>query len=230
MEGLKLTGIAAVTAYCFFDSIWGVFAALPFVLYLLYADFKSFQDRCSKRFMDEFRDVMQLIDSSINAGYSLENAFLEAGRECGRRGASDMRREFVYIENGLGCNRMLEELLAEVGQRRQAAEISELAGLMSIAKQHGGDISNLIRQFNQNLSRRRMLEQELDTMMSAKRFEGMIMVVMPYLIILYMKMTTPGYMDPLYESLLGRIAMIAALVFTAGALVIMNKIVDENAA
>jgi tight adherence protein B len=239
LEGIKLTGIVAVTAYCFYDSLWGVLAGLPFAMYLLRMDYVKFCHRCRKQFMDEFRDIMQLIDSSINAGYSLENAFLEAGRECKRRGVmtarsvrrsmtSDMQCEFAYIENGLGCNRMLEQLLSEVGQRRQAAEITELAGLMSIAKQHGGDISGLIRQFNQNISRRRMLEQELDTMMSAKRFEGMIMVLMPYLIILYMKMTTPGYMTPLYETLIGRITMTGALAVTVGALVLMNKIVGEN--
>lgn len=230
LELLKLIVIAAITAYCFYNSVWGIFAGIPVGIYLLKRDYIGYRDKCSKKFMDGFRDMMQLVDSSLNAGYSLENAFMEAGRECIRRGDiyEKMRSEFKYIENGLGCNRRIEELLSEVGERRQAVEISELAGLINIAKQHGGDISGLIRQFNQNISRRRMLEQELDTMMAAKKFEGLIMVVMPYLIILYMRLTTPGYMDVLYETLPGRIAMTGALVTTVVAMVIMNKIVDRD--
>lgn len=227
-EVLKLTGIAVITAYCFYASAAGLLAGMPVAIYILCGDIAEYRRRCSKRFMDKFRELMQLVDSSINAGYSLENAFLEAGRECVRRGYTDMWCEFSYIENGLGCNRRLEELLSELGEKRNASEITELAGLIEIAKQHGGDISGLIRQFNRNISRRRMLEQELDTMMAAKRFEGLIMVVMPYLIILYMRLTTPGYMDVLYGTVIGRLAMSGALVITAAALVIMNKIVSAD--
>jgi tight adherence protein B len=227
-EVLKLTGIAAITAYCFYNSLWGVMLGIPVALYLFRQDYEVFQKKCRNNFIDGFREMMQLVDSSISAGYSLENAFIEAGRECIKREAVHMQGVFMYIENGLGCNRRLEELLAEVGEKRRAEEITDLAGLIEIAKQHGGDISGLIRQFNQNISRRRMLEQELDTMMAAKRFEGMIMVVMPYLIILYMKMTTPGYMDVLYETMVGRLAMTGALIITVGAMLIMNKIVESN--
>jgi tight adherence protein B len=230
MEICRLAGISLITAYCFYNSFWGVFIGIPVGIYLLGRDYRGYQAKCAGKFMDGFRDMMQLVDSSINAGYSLENAFTEAGHECMRRDDvyDAMKSEFRYIENGLACNRRIEELLDEVGKRRQAVEISELAGLIEIAKQHGGDISGLIRQFNQNLSRRRMLEQELDTMMAAKHFEGLIMVVMPYLIILYMRLTTPGYMDALYQTVLGRLAMTGALITTVAAMLIMNRIVDAN--
>jgi tight adherence protein B len=230
IEAVKLVGIAAVTAYCFYNSFWGMIAGVPVGIYVLRRDYGLYQSRCRAGFMEEFRDILQLVDSSINAGYSLENAFLEAGCECERRGATYelLQRELMYIENGLACNRRIEALLLEIGERREASEIVEFAGLISIAKRQGGDISGLIRQFNQNISRRKILEQELDTMMAAKRLEGLIMAVMPYFIILYMRLTTPGYMDVLYDTALGRAAMTAALVMTAASLVVMNIIVDGS--
>jgi tight adherence protein B len=230
VEALKVLLIAALTAYCFYNSAWGMAAGIAVGMYIVRRDYEAYQQRSAERFMEGFRDMLQLVDSSISAGSSLENAFIEAGNECMRRGEAYrlMQGEFVYMKNGLACNRKVEELLADVGKRRGASEIMELAGLISIAKYYGGDISGLIRQFNQNVSRRKMLEQELDTMIAAKRFEGTIMVLMPYLMILYMRLTTPGYTDALYETLLGRFAMTGALVVTVAAMVLMNRIVDVS--
>lgn len=56
------------------------------------------------------------------------------------------------------------------------------------------------------------ISREIQTMIAGKRLEALCMTVIPLLIILYMQFFSPGFLDPLYNGIAGRIFMSAALV------------------
>ena len=70
-----------------------------------------------------------------------------------------------------------------------------------------------------------MVEEEIETVISAKKLEGKIMLLMPFLIVLYMKLTNKGYMNVIYESTLGNAVMIVSLIIVLAAGMVIDKTV-----
>jgi tight adherence protein B len=54
-------------------------------------------------------------------------------------------------------------------------------------------------------------EKEIKTLTSQKRFERKIISAMPIVVILFLNLVSPGYIEILYTSLEGRLIMTAAL-------------------
>ena len=80
--------------------------------------------------------------------------------------------------------------------------------------------------WRRDIHRRLEVEEEVDTMITSKRLEQNIMSAMPFVIILYLRVCNPGYMDALYGNALGIAAMSACLVITAATVIWGRKITD----
>ena len=54
-------------------------------------------------------------------------------------------------------------------------------------------------------------------MIAGKRLESVCMMVIPLLIIVYLRVFSPGFLNPLYQGLMGRVIMTVALAVYLGA-------------
>ena len=72
----------------------------------------------------------------------------------------------------------------------------------------------LIDRAVRGISDKQNIALELATVQAAKRFESLIMLLMPACILLYMRLTNAEYIRPLYTLPAGRIVMAAALLMT----------------
>ncbi len=226
MEILKIGVLSVVVGITFYDSVFGMLVCAPIWLYLWKYDLVKYKNNCQKILREEFKDTILQVSGNLNAGYSLENAFLQV---IGDKNSSDSKYMSVELKRlavGLSCNRRIEDMLMELGERCQLEEIKEIAGLIVIAKAYGGNIIHLIRQAAANLAERQSVELEINTMIAAKKLEGNIMVFMPFFIIIFMRVTNPSYMTVLYVGVLGRILMTVCLVLVAVAWIIANKIME----
>ena len=70
------------------------------------------------------------------------------------------------------------------------------------------------------------VQKEIETMLAAKKAEQMIMSLMPAGIIMYLQMTSPGFLSVLYGNPFGIAAMSICLVIYATAYWLGRKIVD----
>lgn len=56
------------------------------------------------------------------------------------------------------------------------------------------------------------VEEEIETLIAAKKMEEQIMMMMPYGILLYLRVTSIGYLDPLYHNPIGIFLMTIFLI------------------
>ena len=70
------------------------------------------------------------------------------------------------------------------------------------------------------------VEREIETSLAAKKYEQRIMSVMPCGIIIYMEAASPGFLDVMYTTTFGFMAMTGCLLVYAGAVYWGAKIVD----
>ncbi len=192
--------VTILFAFFFYRSVW----ALPPMtlvgwLYLRRNRHRRLRRR-NRQLLIQFRECIQAVAASMRAGYAVENAFLESiadmrnmfGENCA------MERELRQLRQGLANNVTLEVLLAEMGQRCGLEEMREFAEVFAIAKRNGGSIPVTVDTAGSAIGRRLAVEEEMETLLSARKLEQRVMNAMPFMIVWYVEVSNPGYFDMLY--------------------------------
>ena len=69
------------------------------------------------------------------------------------------------------------------------------------------------------------VEREIEAAVAAKSFEQKIMAAAPVFFILYLQLSSPGFLDVLYTSLFGALLMTGCLAVYAAAIILGKRIV-----
>ena len=98
-------------------------------------------------------------------------------------------------------------MMEELGRKSGVEQIGEFAQVFSIAKRSGGNVAGVIATTVQVIHRQVEARKEARTILAARRMEQRIMSLMPFCIVLYVKLGNPGYFDSLYHNLKGILIM-----------------------
>ena len=222
--------LSGVIAYFFYRSAI-VFALLAPGLFIFFRYYKvSLKEKRNKKLMEEFSETLGSVSVNMRAGYSIENAFLEAYKDIklfyGEK--SLMAEEIIRIKRGLEINLTLEELVENLAKRSGAEEIEMFSDVLKSAKRNGGNIAEVLTDTAERIRESICVDAEIDNLMAEKKLEFRIMEAMPFVMLIYINMTSAGYFDVLYEGIFGRVFMTAALLIFAAAMVLGRKIMRIN--
>lgn len=92
------------------------------------------------------------------------------------------------------------------------------------AKRNGGNITEVLSGTADRIRESICVDAEIETIISEKKLELRIMEGMPFLILMYLEVTSVGYFDVLYEGIRGRLFMTIALLLYIAAIILGNKI------
>ncbi len=210
---LKWIGISGVIAYFFYRS-WIIFGIvlLCFPLFLKWQR-KSATRKRKWELTLGFREAVVIVAGNLQAGNSVENAFRRTyGDLKSLYGENaDITKEFLVIGRGLENNLILEKLLLDFGSRSEVEDIKDFADIFAVAKRTGGNLKEIIADTIEIISDKIEMKRSLRILISEKQFEQKIMSVIPFFILIYIGMTSPGYFDSLYHSTSGIGIMTACL-------------------
>lgn len=175
----------------------------------------------------QFKDGIISLSNALTAGYSIENAFDEAVKDLCFLYEDDAEivKEFQQISLQVKLNRNVEELLLEFGNRTQIEDVINFAEIVTTAKRTGGDLIKIMKSTSNNISEKIEVQREITTLVAAKKLEGNIMSVIPLGIIMYLNLSMPGFLEPMYQGVIGRGIMSISLFCYLAALLLLNKIV-----
>ena len=226
-ELIKVVAVCALVAILLYDKVVVAPLLFPLGIFIWRNDRRAYKKRAQDRLRQEFKELIILISGSLNAGYSLEQAIKKAYMDVSREKEFYLiPKELALIINGLNLNKDLDQLLVDMGDRCQEERIKEFARLVSTAKAFGGNINTLIDKTKKNLNDKLMVEREIDTLVAAKRLEGYIMLIMPFAIIVYMRMTNGEYISLLYQTLAGNVVVTFSLIMVCVCGLIIKKIME----
>ena len=212
--GIRLLLKGAVICYLFYDSLKAVVILVPFAV----IDYKSLKKKKLEEQKQEltlqFKSMIEALTTSLNAGYSLEYSFETARKDLAL--VFD-KKAFIFEEldiilSGLKMNVPLERLLKDFGERSGIDDIRNFANVVMAAKKSGGNLIRIIQKTVNSIADKIAVEQEIETLISAKKLEERIMMVMPYGIIFYLRVSNGDFLQVLYHNLLGVMLMTAFLI------------------
>ncbi|MBP1756145.1 MAG: putative rane protein [Firmicutes bacterium] len=213
--------------YLFYQHIIGIILLLP--LLYLYLKRKQQSLRMEQRWKLnlEFRDGILALSAALEAGYSAENALDEARRDLSRIYLEEnmIMQEFNYMSNQIRMNMTVEKALRELAIRSGIEDIKSFSEVFSTAKRTGGDLIHVIKLTAGIINDKIEVKREIITLITAKRFEANIMKGIPLFILIYLSVSSPGFLSPLYHNTFGVIAMTLLLLCYLGAFLMIDRIV-----
>lgn len=176
----------------------------------------------------QFREAILAVSASLNSGYSIENAFCEAGKDMEvLYGKKEMIvKELRLLSGRLSANETLESILLDFSERSGLEDIRDFTQIFVTAKRSGGNLNEIIRRASHHISEKIEVKREIDTLMSAKKMEQKIMNIVPFLMLLYINFSSPGFLDVLYGNMAGFLIMTMCLAVYAAAYGTAQKIVS----
>lgn len=221
--------LSALLAYLFYQSmLFFLFTAPVLAVLTPYMQQPKLQKKQQQRLSMEFKEAAGFISSFLGAGYSPENAIAAAEIEMERTFGKDamMTAELRHMVSGIRLNKSAEALLAEFAERSGIEDIQSFAEVFCIARQSGGNLREIMNHTVSVLRDKMSVMEELRTLTASRRYEQNVMTVLPAGIILYMNLTSPDFLERLYQGAAGRIIMTICLLLFASAHILAGKILD----
>lgn len=212
----------------FYRSIVAVFFMTPVGLFYLILLGKKKEKEKRERLRGEFKEAILSVAANLRAGYAVENAFRETLQELemlyGKR--TMIYQELYKIVQGLANQISIEVLMKQFAERTELTEIQEFADIFAIAKRSGGNLTEIIYKTAATISEKIDVEKEIQVLIAAKKLEQNIMSFVPFVIILYVSITSDGYFDVLYATSVGRVIMTVCFGIYAAAYILGRKIAE----
>lgn len=212
----------------FYDSFWAVPVLAGGAVYLFKRGCKELQKKKKLKACSEFRELLESMSANLYAGVSLENSFM--------RGVESLRELYgsqivmlPALEEGIGrlkLNMPMERVLCLLSEAADIEDMRSFAALAATAQKNGGNLIQIIGQSCSHISEKMQTDQEIATLISAKRMEQQIMCCMPFGMMLYMRLSSPGYFDVLYHNAFGIVFMSICLLCIFAAYVMGKYIID----
>ncbi len=205
----ECAGICAGVNYLFYKSLWAFLCMIPIPFLLYKWKKRSYIRERKKRLSYQFKDALYSLSVALQAGYSMETAAMCCIRDLEKLYSmdTDIVQEFVYIEKQMRLSVSLETLFLDLADRSRLEDIENFAAVFAAAKRSGGDMSRIVQKTARMLTDKIEVKKEIEATVAAKKMEQAIMSLMPFGIILYMQLTSPGFLQILYGNAFGVITM-----------------------
>lgn len=210
LEAAVLTGIIAL---CFYNSLCAL-CTFPLVfLWLLREKGQALGEKRRKELKLQFKDAVQAVAAALAAGYSAENAFREARKDLQLiyAGNTDMVQELSAIERKLDSNQTVEMAVGDFAKRSGIPEAETFGEIFAVGKRNGGDLIGIMQDTAETITQIIETERQASMALASRKYEQRVMNLVPFAMILYLRMGCPGFLNPLYGNPAGVCVMTASL-------------------
>jgi tight adherence protein B len=211
--GLEAAALTGVIALCFYNSPWAI-GTFPLVLLWLFREKgQTLGERRRKELKLQFKDAVEGIAAALAAGYSAENAVREARRDLQLvyAGSADIVQELSAMERKLDANQTIEAAMEDFAKRSGLEEAETFAEIFAVGKRNGGDLIGIMEDTARTITQIVETERQASMALASRRYEQKVMNLVPFGMILYLRIGCPGFLDPLYGNLAGICVMTGVL-------------------
>ncbi|RDU25072.1 type II secretion system F family protein [Anaerosacchariphilus polymeriproducens] len=225
---LQALSIIITICYLFYSSILIYPLFLPFIFWFLKEKKRTLVKKRKQVFCLQFRDGIYAVSGALCVGYSIENAWKEAYEDMIKLyGAEEMvTYEFRLINHQINMNIPIEDIIDDLGKRTQLEDIISFSDIFHVSKKTGGDMVQIIKSTAEVIADKAEIEKDIQTILAGKQLEFKAMFGIPFIIILFIKLTTHDYFAPVYGNVLGIVVMTVCLGLYAAAIWIGKKLVE----
>jgi tight adherence protein B len=201
-------------AKMFYGTFFAGVVLIPMIIPLYKQRKKQLLEKKKQKMECMFKDMLVSLSDALKTGYSVENALKESYQDIrkiyGNR--SPICVEMRLMISRIKLNVPMEEVLKEFALRTEMKAAGQFYQVFSVAKRTGGNMTEVIKSVTDSLVLKEAVKEEITVEIHGKRMEHRIMMGIPVFMVLYVSTTSAGFLDVMYETMLGRIVMTFCIV------------------
>jgi Flp pilus assembly protein TadB len=149
--------------------------------------------------------AVRLIASGLRAGLSVPQTLALVARESPEPTASEFGRAAQEVLLGSSLDEALSRLAA-----RTARDYALVATIVSVQHEVGGNLAQALDAVAETLRERAELRQQAAAISAQQQLSALVLTALPIVVFLYTFFVTRQYLDPLFESVIGRLMLVLA--------------------
>lgn len=209
--------------------VWVLTGALPLAILVAIGIFVLprlaygfLRSKREQRLVQQMPDVLNMMAGALRAGASLSMAIDLVATESPPPFSQEM--SMVLREQKLGVS--LEDSFESFSQRVGVEDVRLLASAVSIAKDVGGNLSEVLDRLASTLRAKAAMEGKIKALTSQGKLQGFVVGLLPVFLAFVLYQIEPEAMEPLFTTYYGWavVAVISVLLIMGG--VVIKKIVS----
>ncbi len=157
-----------------------------------------------RRFEGQLPDTLNLMATSLRAGYSL----LQSLESVSGRAAAPTSREFGRAMSEIRLGREVPDALRGIASRMGSVDFGWAVMAIEIQRDVGGNLAEVLTTASSTLVDRTRLRREARALTAEGRLTAVILSAVPVLLFGFLFATNRDYLDPLIDEPFGRIALV----------------------
>ena len=174
-----------------------------------------------KRFLEELPNAMDVIVRGVRAGLPLGDCFRVIASEA----QEPVRGEFRAILETMALGIPMSESVLKLYERVPVTEANFFAIVISIQQKAGGNLAEALGNLSRVLRERKKMRSKVTAMsMEAKASAGII-AILPLAVGLLTYLSSPRYIELLWTTMTGKIALSASALWMLTGVLVMKKMI-----
>jgi len=173
-----------------------------------------------RKFGELLGEAVQMIASSLRAGYSMMQALETVSREM----APPISDEFHRVTMEVGVGIAVEEALNHLVQRVKSSDLELMTVAMNVQREVGGNLAEILDTISATIRERQELQGEVRTLTAQGRISAYIITALPVVLAGALYLLNPKYISTLWTTNIGLVMLFVALAMIVVGFFVTRKV------
>ncbi len=223
---ILLTFLLVVCGY-----VIGSFVSIDIVIKLLFAlclgslpyvSLNHAKNKRMRKFERQLPDALDLIVRALKAGHAFSGGLKMVADEFEDPVGTEFAKVLDEINFGVG----VPEALVNLTERVDCAELKFFIVSVIIQRETGGNLAEILSKISHLIRERFKLQGRVSVLSAEGKMSAIVLIAIPVLLVLYLLVFSPDYLQLLLINPIGRIMVAGAIIMMILGVIIMKKMVS----
>lgn len=208
-------------AWAFYNRMWLLILGNGFVIWLLFKTNHYHKDQ-SFAILDAFIDFLNHINANLSVGMGFERSISASSNEL-KSDESYAAKTLLMLDKAIKMGIQSEDVSEKLREAFPINESELFSRMLLLSKTTGADPCLITGITLDKLYLKHKVKSEIEIILYQKKLEQTILCLAPMMIVLFIRFTSPDYMEPLYNTVTGLITSTFAF-----ALIVIMKLASNR--
>ncbi len=181
----------------------------------------KFKDYIKKRQVEqELLNAIIIMNNAFRSGRSTMQAIEIVANEL----KGPIKQEFKKMHLEISYGLSLDVVFERFSKRVESEEVSYITSSLSILNKTGGNIIKVFSSIEKMLFNKRKLKQEMKSLTSSANMISKILLIMPFVFVMFITVLNPSYFTPLLNTTIGNLILFVIILIYGVYAFIVNRI------
>jgi tight adherence protein B len=167
-------------------------------------------------------EALQIISNALKAGFGLLQALDNAADNLQHPISSELKRTIHEMNVGSSA----EEALLALAERSGSYDLDIVVTAILVQRTVGGNLGEILDTVAETMRERIRIKGEIQTLTAQQKLTGIVIGLLPIVVGAIFTVTSPGYIDPLFTTMLGKLLVGFAIVLETVGILIIQRILN----